>query len=54
MMQVGCGKNPSVYSIPGLSHIEASAQDGRLGDHMGYPVIGWHVANKKASRGMCK
>ncbi|XP_014678744.1 PREDICTED: dystroglycan-like [Priapulus caudatus] len=49
--QVGCGKNPSVYSIPGLSHIEVSSQDGRLADHIGYPVIGWHVASRKVTQG---
>ncbi|XP_077357762.1 dystroglycan 1-like [Festucalex cinctus] len=43
--KLGCGLDQS--SVPNLSNVEGPAKGGAMSAKLGYPVVGWHVANKK-------
>lgn len=34
-------------SIPDISSVQFSAKDGTMSAKLGYPVVGWHIVNKK-------
>lgn len=43
--KVGCALDYS--SIPDISSVQSSAKDGTMSAMLGYPVVGWHIVNKK-------
>ncbi|KAM6924636.1 dystroglycan 1-like [Xenentodon cancila] len=43
--KVGCALDYS--SIPDISSVQSSAKDGTMSARLGYPVVGWHIVNKK-------
>ncbi|KAF6730437.1 Dystroglycan [Oryzias melastigma] len=43
--KVGCSLNHD--SIPDISSVQSSAKDGTMSAKLGYPVVGWHIVNKK-------
>ncbi len=43
--KVGCSLDQS--SIPDISSVQAPAKEGTMSAQLGYPVVGWHIANKK-------
>lgn len=43
--KVGCALDQS--SIPDISSVQSSAKDGTMSARLGYPVVGWHIVNKK-------
>uniref|UniRef100_A0A1A8H8Q6 Dystroglycan 1 n=1 Tax=Nothobranchius korthausae TaxID=1143690 RepID=A0A1A8H8Q6_9TELE len=43
--KVGCALDQS--SVPDISSVQSSAKEGTLSARLGYPVVGWHIVNKK-------
>ncbi|XP_019736245.1 dystroglycan 1 [Hippocampus comes] len=43
--KLGCALDQS--SMPNLADVEGPAKGGVMSAKLGYPVVGWHVANKK-------
>lgn len=43
--KLGCALDQS--SIPDISSVQSSAKDGTMSARLGYPVVGWHIVNKK-------
>ncbi|XP_077459452.1 dystroglycan 1 [Stigmatopora argus] len=43
--KLGCSLEPG--ALPDLAGVQASAKEGAMSARLGYPVLGWHVANKK-------
>lgn len=43
--KLGCLLDQS--SIPDISSVQSSAKDGTMSARLGYPVVGWHIVNKK-------
>lgn len=43
--KVGCALDQG--SIPDISSVQSSAKDGTMSARLGYPVVGWHIVNKK-------
>lgn len=43
--KVGCALDQG--SIPDISSVHSSAKDGTMSARLGYPVVGWHIVNKK-------
>ncbi|XP_015239236.1 PREDICTED: dystroglycan-like [Cyprinodon variegatus] len=43
--KVGCALDQT--NIPDISSVQSSAKDGTMSARLGYPVVGWHIVNKK-------
>lgn len=43
--KLGCNLDQS--SIPDISSVQVPAKEGTMSAQLGYPVVGWHIANKK-------
>uniref|UniRef100_A0A8C5DFP6 Dystroglycan 1 n=2 Tax=Gouania willdenowi TaxID=441366 RepID=A0A8C5DFP6_GOUWI len=43
--KVGCALDQG--SVPDISSVQTSAKDGTMSARLGYPVVGWHIVNKK-------
>lgn len=43
--KVGCSMDQN--SVPNISSVEIPAKEGTMSARLGYPVVGWHIANKK-------
>ncbi|EHH62252.1 hypothetical protein EGM_20503, partial [Macaca fascicularis] len=43
--KLGCSLNQN--SVPDIRGVEAPAREGAMSAQLGYPVVGWHIANKK-------
>ncbi|KAM9343485.1 dystroglycan 1-like [Pholidichthys leucotaenia] len=43
--KVGCALSQG--NIPDISSVQSSAKDGTMSARLGYPVVGWHIVNKK-------
>ncbi|XP_004546087.1 dystroglycan 1 [Maylandia zebra] len=43
--KVGCALDQG--SVPDISSVQSSAKDGTMSARLGYPVVGWHIVNKK-------
>ncbi|KAG9337090.1 hypothetical protein JZ751_029858 [Albula glossodonta] len=43
--KLGCALDQS--SVPNISSVQAPAKEGTMSAQLGYPVVGWHIANKK-------
>ncbi|XP_027874642.1 dystroglycan-like [Xiphophorus couchianus] len=43
--KVGCALDEP--NIPDISSVQSSAKDGTMSARLGYPVVGWHIVNKK-------
>ncbi|XP_044307617.1 dystroglycan [Varanus komodoensis] len=43
--KLGCSLSQN--SVPDISNVESPAKEGTMSAHLGYPVVGWHIANKK-------
>ncbi|XP_068108999.1 dystroglycan 1 [Hyperolius riggenbachi] len=43
--KVGCSMDQN--SVPNISSVEVPAKEGTMSARLGYPVVGWHIANKK-------
>nr|XP_056723035.1 dystroglycan 1 [Euleptes europaea] len=43
--KLGCSLSQN--SVPNISNVETPAKEGTMSAHLGYPVVGWHIANKK-------
>ncbi|KAG7464178.1 dystroglycan-like [Solea senegalensis] len=43
--KLGCALDQG--SIPDISSVQSSAKDGTMSGRLGYPVVGWHIVNKK-------
>nr|XP_020645487.1 dystroglycan [Pogona vitticeps] len=43
--KLGCSLSQN--SVPNISSVESPAKEGTMSAHLGYPVVGWHIANKK-------
>ncbi|XP_072136785.1 dystroglycan 1 [Mobula birostris] len=43
--KIGCFLNQN--NVPNISSVEVPAKEGTMSAHLGYPVVGWHIANKK-------
>ncbi|XP_053577100.1 dystroglycan 1 [Bombina bombina] len=43
--KLGCSLDQN--SVPNISSVEVPAKQGTMSAHLGYPVVGWHIANKK-------
>lgn len=43
--KLGCALDQG--SIPDLGSVQSSAKDGTMSSRLGYPVVGWHIVNKK-------
>ncbi|XP_051980320.1 dystroglycan [Xyrauchen texanus] len=43
--KLGCSLDQS--SIPDISSVQVPAKEGTMSEQLGYPVVGWHIANKK-------
>ncbi|XP_076022397.1 dystroglycan 1-like [Genypterus blacodes] len=43
--KLGCALDQS--NIPDISSIQSPAKDGTMSARLGYPVVGWHIVNKK-------
>ncbi|XP_068196472.1 dystroglycan 1-like [Antennarius striatus] len=43
--KLGCALNQA--SIPDISSVQLSAKNGTMSARLGYPVVGWHIVNKK-------
>ncbi|CAN0097589.1 dystroglycan 1 [Lampetra fluviatilis] len=44
--KLGCSLNQS--TIPNIASVELPAKEGTMAEKIGYPVLGWHIANQKA------
>ncbi|MGH0167675.1 UNVERIFIED_CONTAM: hypothetical protein FKN15_066243 [Acipenser sinensis] len=43
--KLGCALDQS--NVPDISSVEVPAKGGTMSAQLGYPVVGWHIANKK-------
>lgn len=43
--KVGCALDQG--NVPDISSVQSSAKDGTMSARLGYPVVGWHIVNKK-------
>lgn len=43
--KLGCSLDQS--NIPDISSVQVPAKEGTMSAQLGYPVVGWHIANKK-------
>ncbi|XP_010221649.1 PREDICTED: dystroglycan [Tinamus guttatus] len=43
--KLGCSLSQN--TVPNISNVEAPAKEGTMSARLGYPVVGWHIANKK-------
>ncbi|KAM9786187.1 dystroglycan 1-like [Neosynchiropus ocellatus] len=43
--KLGCALDQS--TVPDISSVQSSAKDGSMSARLGYPVVGWHIVNKK-------
>ncbi|XP_022537937.2 dystroglycan isoform X1 [Astyanax mexicanus] len=43
--KLGCALDQS--NIPNISSVQVPAKEGTMSAQLGYPVVGWHIANKK-------
>ncbi|XP_030633550.1 dystroglycan 1 [Chanos chanos] len=43
--KLGCALDQS--SVPNISSVQTPAKEGTMSAQLGYPVVGWHIANKK-------
>ncbi|XP_053324683.1 dystroglycan 1 [Spea bombifrons] len=43
--KLGCSMDQS--SVPNIRSVEVPAKEGTMSARLGYPVVGWHIANKK-------
>ncbi|XP_056130419.1 LOW QUALITY PROTEIN: dystroglycan 1-like [Lampris incognitus] len=43
--KLGCALDQS--NIPDISSVQSPAKDGTMSAKLGYPVVGWHIVNKK-------
>ncbi|KAM6977039.1 dystroglycan 1-like [Aplochiton taeniatus] len=43
--KLGCALDQS--NIPDISTVQSPAKDGTMSARLGYPVVGWHIVNKK-------
>ncbi|XP_067097961.1 LOW QUALITY PROTEIN: dystroglycan [Osmerus mordax] len=43
--KLGCSLDQS--SVPNISKVQIPAKEGTMSARLGYPVVGWHIANKK-------
>ncbi|KAM9326469.1 dystroglycan 1 [Gastrophryne carolinensis] len=43
--KVGCSMDQN--SVPNINSVEVPAKEGTMSAQLGYPVVGWHIANKK-------
>ncbi|XP_069796018.1 dystroglycan 1 [Narcine bancroftii] len=43
--KIGCFLNQN--NVPDISNVEVPAKEGTMSAQLGYPVVGWHIANKK-------
>ncbi|XP_029630113.1 dystroglycan [Salmo trutta] len=43
--KLGCSLDQS--NVPNISSVQAPAKEGTMSAQLGYPVVGWHIANKK-------
>ncbi|XP_038666736.1 dystroglycan [Scyliorhinus canicula] len=43
--KIGCFLNQN--NVPNISSVEIPAKEGTMSAQLGYPVVGWHIANKK-------
>ncbi|NXA33390.1 DAG1 protein, partial [Eudromia elegans] len=43
--KLGCSLSQN--TVPNISTVEAPAKEGTMSARLGYPVVGWHIANKK-------
>ncbi|XP_036387344.1 dystroglycan [Megalops cyprinoides] len=43
--KLGCALDQS--SVPNISSVQVPAKEGTMSAQLGYPVVGWHIANKK-------
>ncbi|XP_067855092.1 dystroglycan [Heptranchias perlo] len=43
--KIGCSLNQN--NVPNISSVEIPAKEGTMSAQLGYPVVGWHIANKK-------
>ncbi|KAJ8360996.1 hypothetical protein SKAU_G00175210 [Synaphobranchus kaupii] len=43
--KLGCALDQG--SVPNISSVQAPAKEGTMSAQLGYPVVGWHIANKK-------
>ncbi|CAL8259088.1 unnamed protein product [Gadus morhua 'NCC'] len=43
--KLGCALDQS--SIPNINSVQSPAKDGSMSAKLGYPVVGWHIVNKK-------
>ncbi|XP_075040022.1 dystroglycan 1 [Mixophyes fleayi] len=43
--KVGCSMDQN--SVPNIRSVEVPAKEGTMSARLGYPVVGWHIANKK-------
>ncbi|XP_029455537.1 dystroglycan [Rhinatrema bivittatum] len=43
--KLGCSLDQN--SVPNISMVEVPAKKGTMSAQLGYPVVGWHIANKK-------
>ncbi|XP_070696114.1 dystroglycan 1-like [Pempheris klunzingeri] len=48
--KLGCALDQG--NIPDISSVQSSAKDGTMSARLGYPVVGWHIVNKKPSHGV--
>ncbi|XP_056278506.1 dystroglycan [Pseudoliparis swirei] len=47
--KLGCALDPG--AIPDIDGVRSAAKDGALSAALGYPVVGWHIVNKKPHGG---
>ncbi|KAF7662809.1 hypothetical protein LDENG_00225490 [Lucifuga dentata] len=45
--KLGCALDQS--NIPDIGSVQSPAKDGTMSARLGYPVVGWHIVNKKPS-----
>ncbi|KAI3370285.1 hypothetical protein L3Q82_024456 [Scortum barcoo] len=43
--KLGCSLDQS--TVPDISSVQGPAKEGTMSAKLGYPVVGWHIANKK-------
>ncbi|XP_055749028.1 dystroglycan 1-like [Salvelinus fontinalis] len=43
--KLGCALDQS--NIPNINSVQSPAKDGSMSSKLGYPVVGWHIVNKK-------
>uniref|UniRef100_A0A3Q3ADI7 Dystroglycan 1 n=1 Tax=Kryptolebias marmoratus TaxID=37003 RepID=A0A3Q3ADI7_KRYMA len=43
--KLGCSLDQS--TVPNINSVQSPAKEGTMSARLGYPVVGWHIANKK-------